>query len=122
MKRALLGVLLLASSVWAEAKNEIEFQNKTDWAIHNLYFAKSKETDWGPDQLGTKSNDIIAPGASFKLTSIPPGKYDMKIVDEDGDECVVAGVKVAASETVVLTNDLLVGCQNATAEQSEGEE
>ena len=119
MKRALLGVVLLASSAWAEAKNELIFKNSSDWAIHNLYFAKSKENDWGPDQLGAKSNDIIAPGASFTLTSIPPGKYDMKIVDEDGDECVVAGVKVVESEKVELTNELLVGCQKATAEQSE---
>lgn len=122
MKRLLLGAVLIASSAFAEVKNEIVFQNSTDWAIHNLYFAKSKENDWGPDQLGSKSNDIIAPGASFTLTAIPPGKYDVKIVDEDGDECVVAGVKVATSEKVELTNELLVGCQKATAEQDEGEE
>jgi hypothetical protein len=117
---ALLSAVVVSFSAGlAFAANSINFQNLSDWAIHELYLSPSKAEKWGPDQLTDK---VINNGESFELSGIPVGKYDLKIVDEEGDECVVAGVKIADSETVVINNEILVGCQKATAESAEDEE
>lgn len=115
----LLVTLLLASAPMfaIAAEHQVTLGNNTSWTIHELYFSPTKEQDWGPDQL---SDDTIASNASFTLTGIPTGKYDVKIVDEDGDECIIEGVKLADSETVVLNDEMLLGCQGAT-EQAEDE-
>lgn len=120
VRRVALAVALGLSGVAASASADVEvkFDNKTDWSIHHMYLAPTSTEEWGPDQLG---DDTIEPGDNFTLKNIPEGKYDFKIVDEDEDECVVANVSVKASETVKLTNDLLVGCQQATAEQADEE-
>lgn len=122
---AILGALLFcnligADSLYASPSDiEVTFENKSDWAIGQLYLSPTKTDQWGPDQLG---EDIINTGESFKLHGIPVGKYDLKIIDEDDDSCIVSGVKIAANESVILTNEMLVGCQAATEEESEDEE
>jgi len=117
-----LTVGFLAEGASASDKISIKFTNKSDYSIHHIYLSESKENEWGPDQLGDGDADVIDPGESFTLTDISPNKYDVKIVDEDQDECVVGGVKVAANENVILTNKDLVGCQVASAQASEDEE
>ena len=115
--------LLVVAANWAQAADEkgvaITFVNQSQWAIDQLYFAPSKSEDWGPDQLGEK---IIKTGESFELRSIPIGKYWIKIVDEDGDECEIPDIKVAASEKVVIDDENLVGCQAASEADEEEEE
>lgn len=116
-----LGLGFVAQSASAGDKVSIKFTNKSDFSIHHIYLSETKENEWGPDQLGDKHSDVVEPGSSFTLTDIKPNKYDIKIVDEDEDECVVGGVKVAASENVILTNKDLVGCQVASAEAEDEE-
>ena len=71
----------------------------------------SDESDWGDDQLGAQT---IETGEQFTLTltGIPYDKRDVKVVDEDGDECVVeiAGLCEDADRWVINDSDLL-GCQ-----------
>ena len=54
----------------------------------------------------------IKTGGSFKLNNIPCDSYDVKLIDEDGDQCVVGGVDLCAqSDHWVITSDELVACQ-----------
>jgi hypothetical protein len=131
MKRsclALLGALVAVGSVGsakADSTIDIKLNNKSKWAIHHLYLSGTKEDEWGPDQLGEKDGDTIEPNSSFTLKGVPVGKYALRLVDEDGDECVVDNIKIAASEVVDITDQNLLGCQGATekaaAEEDEGE-
>lgn len=116
----LLFVLLLniISISFASAAHDVTLQNDTDWDIHELYFSPTKAEDWGDDQLGKKT---IPSGTSFKLTGIPTGKYDVKIVDDEGDECVVEKVRILDSEEVVIDNDMLLDCQEASEVEDEEE-
>lgn len=111
-----LGFVISSHQAVAADKVSVKFTNKSDFSIHHLFLSGTKEEEWGPDQLGDASSDTIDSGDSFTLTDISPNKYDLKIVDEDQDECVISGVKIAASETVTITNEDLVGCQVASAE------
>ena len=109
---------LFSEQALAGEKVEIKFVNKSKWTINELYFSPTKQNHWGDDQL---DEDVIEPGQTFALRKIPIGKYDVKIVDEDGDECIVAEVQVAESEKVEITDSDLLGCQAAT-EEEDGDE
>jgi len=115
MKKALLGVaLVLAVGATAMAQDElastVTIVNDSDWAIYNLYLSPTSDNEWGPDQLG---DDVIAPdGGTFTLHSIPCDIYDVKVVDEDGDECVVGAVDLCLDDDVWhITNSKLLACE-----------
>lgn len=123
MKRAavLCGVAMLGLTAFglpADAyaakgkKASVKIVNKSDWEIHNFFLSSSEEDDWGPDQLG---DDVVGTGDSFTLKSIPCDTYDVKLIDEDGDECVVEEVDICGgSEQWTITNQILLGCQEAS--------
>jgi hypothetical protein len=113
MKR--LGLLLvgvtLAVAVPAAAakKTTVTIVNRSDWAIHHLFLSSTDNDQWGPDQLG---KHVIEPGGSFDLNGIPCDDYDVKLVDEDGDECEISEVGVCSGdETWKVTNDDLLDCE-----------
>jgi hypothetical protein len=96
----------------------LELENNSSWDIYELYFSEADEAEWGPDQL---DDDVVESGDSFTLTDIAKGMYDVKIVDEDGDSCEVSDVDFESSESFELTDELLIGCQIATAAEAEEE-
>ena len=129
MKKAALLVALAAAVVVPPAASaggiSIQFKNSSKWSIVHIYISPAKENEWGPDQLGDADTDVIEPGATFTLTNVAPGKHDMKIVDEDGDECIVASEKLGNDTLYDISDADLVGCQQKTAEaveEAEGEE
>jgi hypothetical protein len=93
----------------------VTVKNSSLWEIHEMYFSSTASDEWGPDQLGQEV--IPASGGEFVLHSIPCGEYDVKLVDEDGDECEVREVGVcAASGTWEITDEDLLECQNETSD------
>lgn len=95
---------------------DVDFVNKSKWTIEEMYLSPTHEEKWGDDQLGEK---VIKPGETFKLTGIPENKYDFKLIDEDGDECVVASLKVAQDSTLKITDQNLLDCQSDTEDNHE---
>ena len=117
--RSALAVALAACAVAPAAnasdESKITLVNHSHWAIHQMYFAPSDSTEWGADQLG---NHTINTGGNFTLSGIPCNKYDVKLVDEDGDECVVQDVAICADKESWKINDSdLLGCQSKTASE-----
>lgn len=111
----LLLVLLvtIAAAGAAEAArrsdSDVEFVNRSDWDLYELYLSPVDDDEWGPDQLG---NEVIESGGSFLLHGIPCDDYDVLLVDEDGDECVLEEVDLCGdSEQWVITNKDLLACQ-----------
>jgi hypothetical protein len=84
--------------------------NKSDWDIHGLYLSATQAATWGPDQLGDK---IIAHGGgTFTLHGIPCGHYDIKLVDDDGEACVIEDVVMCKDHTHWdVTNEQLARCE-----------
>ena len=116
MKRTFL-LLLGALSIFAfpalakdKKKATIKVINQSKWEIHHLYLSSTTEKEWGPDQLG---DETIAKGETFTLTKIDCDDYDIKVVDEDGDECVVEEVNLCGDDTVwKITDKILLKCEN----------
>ena len=97
MKKALVAVgvsLLLMQAVPAVAAT-IKIENKSSWEIHEIYFAPTSQEDWGDDHLGKQ---VLKPGMTLSLTGVSPGKWDVRLVDEDADECIVEGQKMGFGE------------------------
>ena len=93
----------------AGQESNLVVTNKSKWAVHQMFLSPANDNEWGPDQLAAGT---IEPGAKFTLNKIPCDTYDIKIVDEDGDECIVKGEKFCGNEvTWDLTDEELLGCE-----------
>jgi hypothetical protein len=103
----------LSASALASSDATVQIRNDSLWTIHHLFISATSTQEWGPDQLGDAV--IESEGGEFTLTDIPCGAYDVRLVDEDGDECVVGDVGLCAGEgSWVITDEDLLACQNAT--------
>lgn len=110
-KLALAALLLCAISLpaFAARKASVKVINQSKWEIHHLYLSSSEEEEWGPDQL---EDSILAKGDSFTLTHIPCDTYDIKVVDEDGDECVIEQVDLCNDHSYwKITDKDLLECE-----------
>jgi len=105
---AVCAVALLVP-VTAQAGNSVVIKNKSDWELHQFFLSPVDTDKWGPDQLG---DHVISTGGTFTLNGIPCDSYDVRLVDEDGDECVVPGVDICdGQEGWIITNDDLLDCE-----------
>lgn len=110
MKKAFVLALAMTAglSLPAFADNTIELINETGWDIHEIFMSPSSQDDWGDDYLG---EEILETGDSLTLTDVSSGHWDLRIVDMDGDECVLSDVHITGSESVSISAEDLVGCQ-----------
>ncbi len=114
MNKALLAFLLFAAAfpAFAKKKATIKVINQSKWEIHHLYLSPSKSNSWGPDQLG---EEILQKGQSLTLKNIDCDDYDIKVVDEDGDECVIEDEKLCGEDAYwKITDKELLACENAS--------
>ncbi len=110
MKRVVLIAASLLFVFASHKKATIKIINQSKWEIHHLYLSSSDDEDWGPDQLG---KDVLEKGQSFTLTDIDCDKYDIRIVDEDDDACVIEKVSLCEDTTEwKITDKVLLKCEN----------
>ncbi len=109
---ALCALAFTIPSVASAANATVTVANQSEWEIHQFFLAPSETDKWGADQL---SDEVIGKGESFKLNNIPCDTYDVKLVDEEGDECVVEAVDICGGKgTWTITSKALVECQKET--------
>lgn len=58
---------------------------------------------------------MLEQGDSLTLSGVSSGKWDIRLIDEDGDECVLENVHITTPKHWVITEERLLGCQ-ATGE------
>jgi hypothetical protein len=114
---ALIALALFTTAsvpTFAAAKKKkalIKIINQSKWEIHHLYLSPSASKHWGSDQLG---EEVLSKGESYTLTNIDCDTYDIKVVDEDGDECVIENVDLCADESYwKITDKELLDCEGA---------
>lgn len=93
----------------------ITLRNRSNWAILSIYLSPVSQTSWGPDQLGA---NVLHTGETFTLTGVSCDHYDLKLVDEDRDECVLRDVDICHEDAGwTIDNDDLLTCQAFTRRQ-----
>ncbi|HEX6101038.1 MAG TPA: hypothetical protein VF432_32280 [Thermoanaerobaculia bacterium] len=111
MKRvaaAAIALCALAAPAFAQ-KATVKVINQSKWEIHHLFLSSSAEEDWGPDQL---EDEILTKGDQITLTGIPCDEYDIKVVDEDGDECIIEAVELCKDHSFwKITDKDLLECE-----------
>jgi len=81
--------------------------NNSSYDIYRLYMSSTQANDWGRDLLG---DSVLLSGSSFSVTA-DPGRYDLKLVDEDGDTCTVMGLSLYGNESWNITDRWLLSCE-----------
>ena len=106
---ALTLMLAFAVPTFAGEKGTVKIVNQSKWEIHHIYFGSTSERTWGDDYLG---EDVLAKGDSLTLTDIECGDYDIKVVDEDGDECIIEEVSLCGEDAYwKITDKDLLECE-----------
>jgi len=102
-------VLCLPASGAAAKTATATLVNNTSFELHQIFLSPSHESHWGPDQLG---QEILEPGYQYTLSGMPCGKYDVKLVDEHGGECVIQGDYLCGDAGQwILTDEELLECE-----------
>lgn len=103
------GLAAQGSSGGQDVSSSITFRNRSRWDIHRINMSPVSQSTWGVDHLGA---NILRSGQDFTLHGIPCDNYDLRLVDEDGDQCVVNAVNVCAENSgVTITNENLLRCE-----------
>lgn len=106
---ALCGAYLLMSfSAFGGSDSTVTVENYSDWVIMEFFMSSSDDYDWGPDQL---EEEVLATGDSLTLYGVSCDYWDIMIVDEDNDECVLEEVDLCGDSAVwQITNNELLDC------------
>lgn len=113
-KRFLFLVLFIALTALAAQAQVFDFTlvNKTGMDIDEVYVAPADDDEWGEDILGIdvledkKSVEIeIDEDYEEVLLDFEVDLYDLKVVDEDGEEHVWSDLKLEAITSIELSFD-----------------
>jgi hypothetical protein len=107
MLRLALASVSLLSMIASASAVDLVVVNQSEYKVHHLYVALSKSKKWGSDQLG---NHSLLKNERFTVSNIPVGTYDLKIVDEDDDVCVVSGINFDRDKEWTLTDAAIENC------------
>lgn len=101
----LLALSGVASADAFDAPAAVTLWNESGLAIDEFYMSTNGR--FGDDLLG----DSVLPSGYHATVEAGRGRYDVKLVDEDGDKCVVTGVRISGDRRLTLTPDMLLRCE-----------
>jgi hypothetical protein len=56
--------------------------------------APAGTTNWGPDQCKNDPDGSVSSDERLWLKDVAPGRYDVKLADKSGRECIVQNVEL----------------------------
>lgn len=89
------------------SRYSLRIENASQFAIYQIFISSSDSPYW-TDQLG---RNVLVSGDSFTITNVPPGEYDIRFVDQDGDSCTLAHVNIFHDTSWRLTTNWLLQCE-----------
>lgn len=101
---------LVAGAAPADAvygRVRVDITNNSSYDIYEIHMSPTGDGNWERDLL---RDDVLTRGASTTVTAVP-GRYDLKLVDEDGDACVVMNLPLYGDEAWSITNRWLLSCE-----------
>ncbi len=89
--------------------SSLVISNESTYSFIEINLSPIDHVAWGADLLGT---DVLVPGEQLETSGIPCGTYDIRIIDEDNDMCVLDTVDLCVDNAVWrIDNAELAGCQ-----------
>ena len=97
MRRAiLLSIVCFMGSLAAHAADKMRFWNLTAEEVDELYLAPAGTDQWGPNQCLNDDDKSVDADERLDLKDVAPGRYDVKLKDSKGRQCLVKNVEVKA--------------------------
>jgi hypothetical protein len=84
----------------------LKINNCSRFRIDRIYVSHTYDSDWGKDLLG---RGHLYPEKDYSITVVA-GEYDVRFVDEDGDECIINEVALFKDTTWCITTSWLKKC------------
>lgn len=107
---ALTVVLSIAGLTESKAQISVSITNGSSWDFYEVYMTATDYESWGEDLLDMSEQYILMNGQTININVPSEGEWDLKIIDEDGDECVVYGIYVSHDADVTINDDVLLDC------------
>jgi hypothetical protein len=110
MKKLALIVLLLTflfAAIFGQQNPSITIVNNTGYTVWYVYISQTASPEWGSDWLA--ANEILNHGHAVTFNLQYPinvvNRYDIRLVDLDGDSYTKMNVLVTAGARIVFTFD-----------------
>jgi hypothetical protein len=107
---ALVASLVLAAcgTTDPDLSSTLTIDNDSSFTLISIYLSPTTSVSWGPDLLGS---EVLTPGEVFQAAGIDCDTYDIRVVDEDNDECILDSVDLCLDNAVWRIDDAeLVSC------------
>jgi hypothetical protein len=89
-------------------KGTLTISNDSDYSVHHLHVTPAHKVSWGKDWLGS---DVLLPHEEVTLSGLNCDEYDIKLIDDEGDVCIVEDVDLCQKDAHwELTNKELAAC------------
>lgn len=108
--RIILAAAFVALGTAAAAAKPIRFWNLTTQTVTSLRLSKAGTQDFGPDLCKSDKDGSVDHDERLNLTSVSPGRYDVKVGYADGRSCVVRNLNLEAGKVFSIENKDLTGC------------
>lgn len=106
---AAAGALGACADDGSDLDSTLTIENDSSYAFAEINLSPEDSTSWGSDLLGA---DILAPGEVLELSGVTCDVYDIRIVDDEGDECVLTSVDLCLDNAIWTIDDAeLAACQ-----------
>ena len=114
-KTLILTSVVIASALSAgcgsddpDLDSDLTIRNSSSFSFIEINLSPVGELNWGADLLGS---DILEPGDVLELSGIACDDYDIRVIDEDTDECILTNVSLCAETAEwVIDNSELASC------------
>lgn len=108
----LILVGLAATSVVAAAQDHpTRFWNLTKYTIVDFHLAPAGTSDWGPNQCQNDKDGSVDSDERLRISDVPSGTYDAKLVDKSGRACIVRNIKIEAGAIFSIEEKDLTSCE-----------
>ena len=115
MKRlALVSLIALAGlGACADDSSDLDstltIENESSYSFAEINLSPEDSVSWGADLLGA---DILAPGEVLEVSGVACDVYDIRVIDDEGDECILTSVDLCLDNAVWRIDDVeLAACQ-----------
>jgi len=80
----------------------LTIDNESSYTLIEINLSPTASADWGPDLLGS---EVLDPGETFEASGIECDIYDIRVVDDDNDECILDSVDLCLDDSVWTIDD-----------------
>ena len=93
----------LLSATGCGGDSTLTIHNDSSFDIYEVYLAPIDSIEWGPDLLG---GNVLDSGETLEIVDIDCDTYDIMLVDEDGDDCILEDVDLCLDDAVWQLDDI----------------